>query len=283
MAKGCANAPFLPSLSALRFSKHQEKTIISSREDGVHNPTYRVIKILDLVSEENGNLTMVEISRRTGIPLGTIFPILQTLVQEGYLRCSEGSNAYSIGLRLFLLGSPFLTRDSIYENMRTVMEDLTKETGETSHLAKLDGASVLYIMKIESPQPIRMFSEIGKKLPAYGTGLGKALISKMDKEALKRLYPEGLKPLTKNTITDFDVLYDQLSHSNGFFYECEESNEGIRCIARPILRNGDVVAAISVGIPVFRYTKEKGRLIENALEKASSSLTKMLAFSGSIF
>ncbi len=249
----------------------------------MHNPTYRVIKILNLVSEENSNLTMVEISRRTGIPSGTIFPILQTLVQEGYLRCSEGANTYSIGLRLFLLGSPFLTRDSIYENMRTVMEDLTKETGETSHLAKLDGASVLYIMKIESPQPIRMFSEIGKKLPAYGTGLGKALISKMDKEALKRLYPEGLKPLTKNTITDFDILYDQLSHSNGFFYECEESNEGIRCIARPILRNGDVVAAISVGIPVFRYTEEKAHLIECALEKASLSMTKILSFSDNIF
>ncbi len=240
----------------------------------------RVVSILNLVASHNGELSMSEISRLLSIPVGTICPILQTLVRTNFLELSKESKTYSVGMRFFLSGMPFIESNNSFAAVKTVLEDLTAKTGETSHFSRLDGGDVLYILKIESPQPIRMYSALGKTLPAYGTGLGKALLSEYSLDDLRALYPNGLKPLTKYTVTDIEELYAQLLEvrRTGFAYESEESNEGVRCIARPIKKNGKVCAAISVGIPVFRYTEEKRAAIEKMLRSASEKIEEIVPY-----
>jgi len=161
--------------------------------------------------------------------------------------------------------------------IESILKELTLKTGETSHFAKLDGGNVLCLVKVESSQPIRMYSAIGMQLPAYGTGLGKALISDMTKEQIMELYPDGLNPMTENTITDFDLLYSQIEtiRETGFAFECEESNSGVRCIAVPVKNEGKVVAAVSIGIPIFRYTEEKRIMIQNLLRSSLLDIEKI--------
>lgn len=114
-----------------------------------------------------------------------------------------------------------------------------------------------------------MYSAIGKRLPAYSTAVGKALMAGYTEEELRALYPEGLKPITPHTITDFGVLAEQLRQvkEKQMAYEKEESNEMIRCTAKPILKNGTAVAAMSVTIPLFRWTEEKQEFIEQLLNE----------------
>jgi IclR family KDG regulon transcriptional repressor len=97
-------------------------------------------------------------------------------------------------------------------------------------------------------------------------------------EELKELYPDGLEPLTENTIVDFDELYAQLLQvrETGFSYECEESNMGIRCIATPVRVDGKIAGAVSVVIPIFRYSEQKRRRFESILAEGAVMLEEVL-------
>ena len=93
------------------------------------------------------------------------------------------------------------------------------------------------------------------------------------------MYPDGLKKLTANTITDFSVLEEELRNvrEEGFAREVEESNLGIRCLAKPVVVKGKVPAAVSVGIPVFRYDASKEEAIKRCLSDAVEKISKILA------
>lgn len=250
------------------------------KENGImtHNPTMRVIKVLEAVASHNGELSLSDIARVTSIPPGTIVPILKTLVLSQFLSLDGGSKLYSIGLKAFLTGSLFAESSDSYAGIKSILEKMTQKTGETTHFCTLKDGNVLYVSKVDSPQPIRMYSDIGKQLPAYGTAVGKTLISDKSLEELKQLYPQGLQPLTKRTIVDFDELYEQLLQirETGFAYECEESNPGIRCIAIPIRIKEEIVAAISLVIPIYRYKDEKKEQYESILKDGAHSIAELL-------
>lgn len=243
-----------------------------------HQPTLRVTTILETVSAHNGELTMSEIARMANIPRGTIMPILQTLCGQHFLSMEKQSKRYYIGLRCFLSGASFANTSGAYSGVASIVNMMARETEETAHFCILEKGDVLYVVKAESTHQIRMYSEIGRKLPAYGTAVGKALLSDMSLEELNQLYPDGLSPLTEHTIRDVRYLYDQLQQvkQTGFAHECEESNIGIRCIATPIRYNGSIVAAISIVIPLFRYDEEKRCDIERILTQAANSLENII-------
>lgn len=244
----------------------------------MHAPTYRVVNVLNTIASSDGNFTMADLARKTQIPVGTLFPIVKTLVDEQFITCDNATGKYRIGIRLYLNGISFLRSGDSYIAVREQLQKLTDETGEATHFCKLSGGNVLYLIKIDSPQPIRMFSAIGKQLGAYGTGVGKALLCEHSLQQLRGLYGDGLKAMTPYTITDFKKLYQQLLEirKTGFAFECEESNEGIRCIAKPVFKNGRVCAAVSVGIPVFRYTEKKAENIKMLLSETVKKIEKIV-------
>lgn len=245
-----------------------------------HKPTMRILSILDFVSSESGGCKLSEISAELGIPMGTLSPIVHTLKDNKYLCYDERSQTYTIGIGLFEVGSRYMQCTNSFEDITSILQEIVQKCGETVHFGVLDGGNVLYLAKVDTLEPVRMYAAIGKRLPAYGTGIGKALLTDYTMEELHQIYPDGLKPLTVHTITTFDELHRQLQtiKETGFAYECEESNELIRCIARPIYKNQKIVAAISVSIPTFRYTKEKQDLIEQLLKEYSVYATQIVAF-----
>lgn len=249
-----------------------------------HAPTLRVLNILEAVaSSENGCLSLTEISDMTCCSKSTLFPIVYTLVARGYLQKKD--NSYCLGLKTVSLGVNFLNQDTTLGEMRQIIHNMVLVVAETGHLAILDEGNVLYLYKEDAQQSIRMNSSIGKRIPAYGTALGKALLSECSMSELKHLYPNGLVPLTKNTITDFDVLKAQLEKvvATGFAYEYEESNQMINCVAVPIRSRNKVVAAISIAIPTFRLEENKFDICRKALTTARSSIENLLDYTGYVF
>lgn len=244
-----------------------------------HKPTLRTISVLERVSTGYNRYTLSELSRSLEIPASTLLPIVRTLRNHQYLNFDEVSQTYSIGIRLFEIATRLQDTD-FYDRLTGIMQTIVDGCSETCHFGILSGGDVLYLAKVDSPQPIRMFSMTGRRLPAYGTGVGKALLRDYTMEQLQTLYPEGLKPLTPKTITDFDVFYAQLQDikKSHFAYENEESNENIRCIAIPVCCNGVVTAALSVAVPVFRYSEEKRGIIERLLKDASVFVEKILPY-----
>ena len=105
------------------------------------------------------------------------------------------------------------------------MHDIVSVCHETCHLGSLKNGDVYYLKKVETPLRSRTVTVEGRSLPAYATGVGKALLADYQLPQLKALYYDGLYPLTEHTITDFRLLADQLAEirASGFAYECEES------------------------------------------------------------
>ena len=239
----------------------------------MHNPTLRVTEVLNLLCKNNVPMRLSDIGRELNIPKSTLLPILQTLVKCGYIG-KDASERYFPGFALFALGkaagAAYGPSDFIQENLRKMVEQFQ----ETCYYGILENGNVLYLEKIDSPQPLRMLTAIGRRLPAYATGLGKALLLDKTKEQLEQLYSEGMPPLTAKTITDPEKLYRQLQQARvlGYTWETEESTEHIRCFAVPVRKAGVIMGAVSIAIPLFRYREETCPAIIQALKETAVSI-----------
>lgn len=240
----------------------------------MHKPTLRVIQVLDLLCKNRQSMRLAEISRELDVPKSTLLPILQTLVDHRYIS-KDGLEGYAPGFGLLGLGAAARSVFSASGYVRDNLESLVARFSETCYYGVLEGGSVLYLDKADSPQPIRMLTEIGHRLPAYATGIGKALLLEKSREQLDSLYPDELKPLTKNTLPDVQTLYMQLQQANalGYTWETEESTEHIRCFAVPVRVNGEITGAVSIAIPVFRYREEQKDAIIKALKETAQDIS----------
>lgn len=254
------------------------KEEIKEENNTLHRTTLRILEILKLVADNPGRFTLSDVSDRLRISKSTISPILHTLVHKGFL--SLGTDLrYRIGFSAYEIGTCFLHQFSFLDEIEKILSDVTNVCMEASHFAVLSGGDVLYLKKVNSPEPIRMVSYVGNRIPAYSTALGKALLLNMSINDIRKLYPDGLLPVTEHTITDFNELKEQLlkARQEGFVYESEESNQYIRCIAVPIRKAEKIVAAVSVATPVFRYDEKKEALIKTLLSNAQYKIETFIS------
>lgn len=250
----------------------------NTEQKNIHRSTSRVLDILELVAANPSKYTQTEICEILGTPKSSLFPILYTLVARHFLALDSNSH-YQIDYSAYLVGNTYLSQLSFLDEVEKILRDLTDKCSETSHFATLASGDVLYLKKIDSPEFIRMTSRVGMRIPAYGTALGKALLMDYEMADLKELYQNKLEPITSHTITDFETLIEQIYEAriNGFTYESEESTQYIRCYAVPVKKSGKVVAAVSVAVPIFRYTDEKGSLIRALLFDAKTKIENILS------
>lgn len=241
-----------------------------------HNTTSRIIDALEIISTSIEGATLTEICERINAPKSTMSPILATLINKKILFLHK--NKYKINIGAYNIGNAYINHFNFLKEIEIIIKNIVAICDETSHFSVLDGGDVLYIKKIDSTKSIRMHSTIGQKMPAYGTALGKALLLNHNLKDLNNLYPKGLEKLTKNTITDFNTLEEQLKvgKEKGYVYEIEESNYDIQCLAVPILKNNNIIAALSVAVPIFRYTQQKEDLILNLLFNGKEKIEKLI-------
>lgn len=239
----------------------------------MHQPTLRVLEVLELIAKDTGGKRLADLSRDLNIPKSTLVPILQTLCQHNYLSQNEFGR-YNAGTALFALGASFSGKFPVLEYVHGRLEALVEQLGETCYFGALDGGQVLYLEKADSAQPLRILTTVGRRLPAYATGIGKALLSETSESQLRSLYHDGLKPLTEHTVTDLSELLEQLRQVRqyGYAWEIEESTPHVRCFAVPIRKHGTIVAAISVSIPLFRYADDQRHHIVELLQAAAEQM-----------
>lgn len=248
-----------------------------SNDKNIHRSTSRVLDILELIGTHPSQYTQTEICEKLDSPKSSLHPILYTLVARHFLALDH-SGRYRIDYSAFQVGNTYLSQLDFLAEVEKTLQELTAGCLETSHFARLAGGDVLYLKKIDSPESIRMTSQAGARIPAYSTALGKALLMDFELSQLKELYPHGLPAITKHTLTSLPALERQLKEARrtGWTYEIEESTELIRCYGVPIRYRDHIAAAVSVAIPVFRYTEEKARRIRELLFESQSKIEKLL-------
>lgn len=246
-----------------------------------HKPTERVLNILQLLAEKQEGITLTEIAQSIKAPKSTIYPIIQTMLERKFIYLDKATLKYTLGISTFGIGASYSHNEEIIDFIKNEMNNIVNRIGETSQMGILDEGNVFYLLK-EDPDKhndIKLISYVGKRLPAYCTALGKALIYQYNLDELKQIFPEGLKKITEHTITDYVSLKDQLKkvQREQIASEKEEVTKHLCCYAVPLHANGKPVAAISVSIPTFRMTEEKNELSKELLLEAKEKIEAYLS------
>lgn len=249
--------------------------------NGEHKSTARVLTILKVLASEDAGLTLTELSQHLNAPKSSLFPIIHTMANQNFIGYDENSQKYTIGLNAYLTGISYLKHSINLDNIKHQMEQIVSACSEICQFGVLDGPNVLYLAKVDSPEPVRLTSNVGKRLPAFCTSLGKALLCMHNMDDLKKLYPDPLIGMTQNTVTDLNVLYDQLKDIkvNFIAYERGETHPDISCISVPLFKGEKVVAAVSVSVPTFRFTPEKCEQIKGLLLSSKPVMEQLLLHS----
>jgi IclR family acetate operon transcriptional repressor len=222
----------------------------------------RVFDILDAFVDVPEGLTVAEVGRAVRLKYATAHRLLEAMARRGILVRDPDTKRYRIGPRLAQLAAQ--GRTSELERARPHLEWLTEQTGESSHLAVLDGGWALYVDNVASPRLLSPHRHVGRRLPAHCTGVGKALIAFLDEPELRPLMERGLARLTARTIVDPLALRHELEtvRLRGYAVDDEETEDGLVCVAAPVRGpGGRVVAAVSVGGPASRL---RSRIPETA-------------------
>jgi len=242
----------------------------------------RALDVLELLASKNG-MTLSEVSAELRQSPATIYRVLTTLQARGMIEVSATSQLWNIGPNAFQIGYSFLRRSSVVERSRPIMRDLMVETGETANLGIEKSDMVMFVSQVETHETIRAFFPPGTQSPLHASGIGKALLAHYSTGRIRRLLQNNtLEKFTDKTITDPEELLKEMAkiRTHGYAFDDEEKNQGMRCIAAPILNFfGEAVAGISVSGPTHRMTSERIQDITKAVKKAAFTLSQNLGAS----
>lgn len=248
----------------------------------------KVFAVFESLAEEK-SASLGEIAQTAMTSKTTAHRLLNTLIDLGYAVQDPETEKYSLTLKLFSLAARSLSgRSDLLKVADRVMGKLSRATGESINLGVFDDREqkVTYIHKYDSFYSLSMQSTLGLRNPLHSTSLGKALLAwRDDAEIRERLASMDLVPVAPRTITDPDVLREQLraTRLRGYSEEIEESEAGVRCMATPILDHmGKSVAAISIGFPLFRFDEAKKAEYIALLKAAGEEASAALGFEGGI-
>lgn len=243
----------------------------------------RSLDLLELFAQTRDDLTLNDVCKVTGWPKSSTLGLLRTLRDRDYLAVGGRDHSYRLGPRVATLGAAFLQRVDLVREGLAVVRDVSHRCDETVHLAALRGNEVQYLAKEEGTSRMRMVSTVGAVLPAHGTGVGKMLLSALEREQLDELFPVGqaLERLTELTIVDRDALMRELWEidQRGYARDRGESTVGLECIAAPVLNaQRQVVAAMSVSVPQPRFTPEREPFLRDTLLAGARTLSHRLGY-----
>ncbi|TDC62861.1 IclR family transcriptional regulator [Streptomyces hainanensis] len=247
----------------------------SSASGGVQS-LERAFALLEHMADAGGETGLSELAASSGLPLPTIHRLMRTLVACGYVR-QQPNRRYALGPRLIRLGESAARPLATWA--RPHLARLVEETGETANMALLDGDEVVYVAQVPSRHSMRMFTEVGRRVPPHCTGVGKALLSGLpDAEVRALLGRSGMPPATERTITTPDAFLAALGavRERGFAVDDSEQEIGVRCVA-VLVPDSSTAAAISVSGPAGRVTEAATEKMVPLLQEVARDLSSALA------
>jgi DNA-binding IclR family transcriptional regulator len=218
----------------------------------------RVIRILDALSAHPPGLSFTELLTLTEIPKSSLHALLYTLSESKVVELDPKTRQYAPGPKLWELAMAYVRHLELVPLAWPWLEELRDRFDETVQMGVLEGGDVVYLAKAPSSHPLQLVSHVGSRLPAYATGIGKALLAGLGPAALRRLFPsETLKTYTPRTIGERELLLRELEdiRRRGYARDLGEYSLDVRCLAAPVVDfNGTVVAAISLTMASERFS-----------------------------
>ena len=241
----------------------------------------RGLRILHLFTESPPGLTAKQVAQLSRLPVSTVHRFLANLVTAGFLSC-DADGTYHLGIACFAMGQAAAGQLDIRRLSLPYLRELNRQTRETIHLTVRHGSSAVYVEKLDSSEPLRIYSRIGAAVPLYCTAVGKVMLAYMPLEEQERILPElHIKRLTPNTVGNLQELTTELYRvrKNGYACDMEEHELHIRCVAAPIWdHTGAVQSSLSITAPVVRMPVTRLRQLAPLMQAAGLQISRELGY-----
>ena len=241
------------------------------------------LELIEALAGSDGSRGVTELSAELGLAKSTIYKLLQTLLRRGYAVQDSASGRYRLGLKFLELGGVVQSSLSIRTIAHPYLQALMEATNETVQLGILEGHEVVYADKIECARTIRMYSSVGRRSPLHCTALGKVLLSDQSQDAIRTILGAHLRGFTSRSITTPRTLRAELQQirEQGYAFDDEEFEEGLRCLAAPARDyTGAVVASLGIAGPAARFEPARRPELIKLLKDAAEAVSTGLGYRG---
>jgi|TARA_B110000503_G_scaffold143702_1_gene247255 DNA-binding IclR family transcriptional regulator len=222
----------------------------------------RTVDILRAIGNTNEDLTLSDLAARTSLPRSTVHRIVQTLESVHFVAKGASAGGLRLGPEFDRLAAN--SRHALIPTMRPFLENLARESAEGASLTVLEGLNVRFLDQAIVGHGLRAITLVGTTLPAHCTANGKILLAALPQAVLRRMLPKQLERRTDQTITDPELLIDELDRisTEGVAFDREECGNGISAISALVVDDSRNYAAISVAMPTARFDSHEEFLTE---------------------
>jgi DNA-binding IclR family transcriptional regulator len=220
----------------------------------------RAFAILEQVAHHREGIGLADLSKLVGLHNSTTFHLAKTMVSLGYLRQEKDSKRYRVGRPLFALAASALDEIEMVNVATPILEELSRETGESGHFAVRMGDAVVVIARTSGPGAFQLTDRVGVVRPAHCTALGKIILASLRPDQLQRFLERiDMKPSTAKSITDVAVLLREIAEikRTGVAFDDGEFNPEVRCVAVPVTDfTGQIIGALGISGPIWRLSNQ---------------------------
>jgi DNA-binding IclR family transcriptional regulator len=239
---------------------------------------YNALAILELLASSGAGLSLTELVEQSNLAKSSVHYLLVTLERCGYVRRSERTGRYMMGVKLFTMGNLALSSLSLRQRATAYLSGLRFRTGLTVHMAILDGTEAILIAKQKTNRGNHLASWVGKRMDMHATGIGKAMLAHLPKAEVDGIVEKrGLARHNENTISTLRRLHEELDYvvKMGYAVDNEEDELGVRCLGVPIFGpDGRPLAAISVAGSTEEIPLENLPHLSNELRHTAKLLSQ---------
>lgn len=252
------------------------------RDDDLVTPVRaidRALTVLEAVAESPSGTSVHALAQSTGLPLSTVYRLVETLRHRGYLSEDDAKGCYVVGFRAFQVGAVYSAASRLSAAARPIMQQLVDELGETVNLGVIEGGRAIYLDQVSASRMMRTFVQTGAEAPLHCSGVGKVLLAYNDSPEALPLSGLDLTRYTERTLVDPEDLTKELERVRklGYAVDDQEREAGVRCVAVPIFDAvGGVVAALSISGPAGRMDGEQLASLGLRLGRAAEVVTARL-------
>lgn len=235
-----------------------------SRRNLQINPADRVqslekgLTVIQAFSQEHPSLTVSQASKLTGLNRPTVRRIMLTLESLGFVHSDEGR--YTLTAKTLTLGYAYLSSQNIWDFAYPKMREFVQETGESCSISVLEETDIIYVARVPAKRIMSINIDLGTKLPAYATSMGRVLLANLNDEQLQEYWERAdLHSITEHTTTDIQTLKSIIEdvRANGYAHVENQLEQGLRSLAVPLKnRHGEVVAAINCSVHAGRVNED---------------------------
>jgi DNA-binding IclR family transcriptional regulator len=253
----------------------------SAEPVGGDTPALRLFSLLELIAGRERLVTLQGLVQETGLPKPTLHRMLQQLESAGLLVRESDGRHYGTGARLRRMAESLLLNDVHHGARHAVLRGLVDELGESCNITALSGNEVVYLDRVETPEPLRFYLRPGSRVPAHCSASGKLLLGQLSPVQRRKLLAHApLRPYTPRTVTDLEALETELKRvrRDGFALDDEEFLPGLVCVAVLVpSEGGRSNQCVAVQAPVMRLTADKALHLLPALQRAAEAIARVEA------